>query len=615
MSREFRRERFGIAEPHGEQEDGRPSRVLLVNDVDATKTESHLREIFEHYGIIEEIEIKKVTAKTASALIRFSSMDGAYKAKSANHGRYVGNSKCNIVYGKVSASRRLWIGGLSSSTTVPSLEDECSKYGDLVNMEYTSGRPYCYVEYETANQAQFAAHHLRSTLVPAPDRKIRIEFVDPERSEKMSRHDANTQGLESKPRSNNETWAANETESSPQSVGGMKRSSSPMEQPPKRSYIISDLPLAANTFKQERLAAAAAAKARSASIASSNTETNSGAPINKLELNNNAKDSSVENNGVDNDSQANDVSRNDSNLQYDVPSLKILAQCSNIRDVVSSCSTSWPIQIALRNFIFPSTIHLCSGRKDLVDKYFRKAKDEADHPLLKITQRWRLHPQPKLEEVKKRMQTGNLGILIITSRQECTLNQREAIKSTSIVQEDPCPNNRNNDDHSETRGDDSLKYDATALDDSAARSSLNGSASGNQSNCNLIRTNSSNKTSTDHQNSLTAQTSVDVTKTTNSTMAPNAQSRPLRNLISYLEQKDAAGVISLNASEMSTVSEQSKSGTLGSGSDGNPKLLYAFPPGEFALNLIKHVASSLSSEISKEEFLLGVIVGSNVEGK
>lgn len=82
-----------------------------------------------------------------------------------------------------------------------------------------------------------------------------------------------------------------------------------------------------------------------------------------------------------------------------------------------------------------------------------------------------------------------------------------------------------------------------------------------------------------------------------------AQSRPLRNLISYLEQKDAAGVISL----VDGVDQAS-------GETNNTKLLYAFPPGDFALNLIKRKASNLISDPTKEEFLLGVIVGGN-EGK
>lgn len=89
--------------------------------------------------------------------------------------------------------------------------------------------------------------------------------------------------------------------------------------------------------------------------------------------------------------------------------------------------------------------------------------------------------------------------------------------------------------------------------------------------------------------------------------SPSAQSRPLKNLISYLEQKDAAGVISLNAIEQQQDNQQIVDAK-------SNKTLYAFPPGEFALNLLKERFPNLRLE-GKEEFLLGVIVSGATETK
>ena len=57
------------------------------------------------------------------------------------------------------------------------------------------------------------------------------------------------------------------------------------------------------------------------------------------------------------------------------------------------------------------------------------------------------------------------------------------------------------------------------------------------------------------------------------------QSRPLKNLVSYLKQKDAAGVISLS----NKTTEQSG-------------VLYAFPPCNFSLDLLRRVSGDLSDE-------------------
>jgi len=72
---------------------------------------------------------------------------------------------------------------------------------------------------------------------------------------------------------------------------------------------------------------------------------------------------------------------------------------------------------------------------------------------------------------------------------------------------------------------------------------------------------------------------------------PDILSRPLRNLVSYLKQKEAAGVITL------TNPNNSQTG-----------VLYAFPPCQFSLDLLRRVSPNLSDEGSKEDHLVVVVV-------
>ncbi|XP_008207561.1 RNA-binding protein spenito isoform X1 [Nasonia vitripennis] len=71
----------------------------------------------------------------------------------------------------------------------------------------------------------------------------------------------------------------------------------------------------------------------------------------------------------------------------------------------------------------------------------------------------------------------------------------------------------------------------------------------------------------------------------------NVQTRPLRNLVSYLKQKEAAGVISLLNKD-----------TEGTG------VLYAFPPCAFSTDLLKRTCPNLSEEGLKEDHLVIVVV-------
>ena len=70
---------------------------------------------------------------------------------------------------------------------------------------------------------------------------------------------------------------------------------------------------------------------------------------------------------------------------------------------------------------------------------------------------------------------------------------------------------------------------------------------------------------------------------------PDVQSRPLRNLISYLKQKEAAGVISMTAT------------------DSTQGVLYCFPPCTYSMDLLKREVPDLADE-GKDEFLVVVVV-------
>lgn len=75
------------------------------------------------------------------------------------------------------------------------------------------------------------------------------------------------------------------------------------------------------------------------------------------------------------------------------------------------------------------------------------------------------------------------------------------------------------------------------------------------------------------------------------TDSPDILCRPLRNLVSYLKQKEAAGVITL----------QNPHGD-------HTGVLYAFPPCQFSMELLRRVCPGLGDEGSKDDHLVVVVV-------
>ncbi len=75
--------------------------------------------------------------------------------------------------------------------------------------------------------------------------------------------------------------------------------------------------------------------------------------------------------------------------------------------------------------------------------------------------------------------------------------------------------------------------------------------------------------------------------------SPDVQSRPLRNLISYLKQKEAAGVISMNYKDDQGDTQQG--------------VLYCFPPCEYASDILHRHACDLVEE-TKDDYLMVLVV-------
>jgi len=107
----------------------------------------------------------------------------------------------------------------------------------------------------------------------------------------------------------------------------------------------------------------------------------------------------------------------------------------------------------------------------------------------------------------------------------------------------------------------------------------------------------------DVQRRISAPSNATILLSLPNTAAPSpeessVQTRPLRNLVAYLKQKEAAGVITL-----------SKSGA----NSGNNSVLYAFPPCTFSLDLLRRAAPNLTEETTRDDHLVIVVVRA-VEG-
>lgn len=84
------------------------------------------------------------------------------------------------------------------------------------------------------------------------------------------------------------------------------------------------------------------------------------------------------------------------------------------------------------------------------------------------------------------------------------------------------------------------------------------------------------------------------------------QLRPLRSLVSYLKQKEAAGIVALSSSESNEAAtgEKDVRDVIG--------VLHAFPPCQFSQSQLLKIAPNLGSEPSKEDHIVVLLVKGTV---
>lgn len=469
------------------EDDPLATRTLFAGNLEINITEEELRRIFNKYGIVDDIDIKRPPPGTgnAYAFVRFQTLDMAHRCKVELSGQYIGKFQCKIGYGKATPTTRIWVGGLGPWTSVPQLEREFDRFGAIKKIDYIKGDNNAYILYDSIDAAQAAVKEMRGFPLGGPDRRLRVDFADV------------TPGYGFKPRMY------------PEEGGEFRSRPADYESPYDPYPTEGEFGYSGRGFRGGR-GSGPWHERRGGGRGGYRGSYPEGYVRDDAEWNSNnrrgtAGETEYEGRGVRRSvSREPGVDRSrsrsprrrpiDSDSDTELARSGMLSSSRTLSDVARKSIAVWQGALILKNSLFPAKFHLTDGDTEIIESLM---KDEEGKHMLRITQRLRLD-QPKLDDVSKRIQTSSSHAIFL---------------------------------------------------------GLAGSSS--------------------------AVTNDDA----------NVQTRPLRNLVSYLKQKEAAGVISLLNKD-----------TEGTG------VLYAFPPCAFSTELLKRTCPSLSEEGLKEDHLVIVVV-------
>ena len=143
--------------------DSNATRTLFVGNLDLNVTERELRDMFSRFGRIESVDIKVAkSAGTSYSFIKFTTITDAINAKNDMHGQLYGNFRLKIGFGKGSPTGKVWVGNLSSTRDLSEVRHEMDRFGLIRRCDYRDGDTHAYIHFESLDAAQAAVQALQN---------------------------------------------------------------------------------------------------------------------------------------------------------------------------------------------------------------------------------------------------------------------------------------------------------------------------------------------------------------------------------------------------------------------------------------------------------------------
>jgi RNA-binding protein 15 len=469
------------------EEDGFATRTLFVGNVDPDITAEELRAVFDRYGYVEDVDIKKPGAGGGNpyAFIRYFNLNMAHAAKVKLSGKFIGPYQCKIGYGKPSPTSCVWVGNLGPWISKHGLGREFDRFGTVQRVVWPEGHDFAYITYNNVESAKEAVSRMRGHRLKGAEKLLRTDFVDlkhPESDLNFKTFDRRSRSLSLSPGRRSHSRHISRSRSFSRSVSGSRSpaSSTASMKAKRKKHKIKEKE--SQSTKRSRMSAGPSQvrsdkkrKRRSASVSS------------------NASSHSDESNP---DGRHAPMSRNAPQAKNGATELKTVTDMSRCLPMV------WNGVLSLKNSAFVVDMHLVTGSPSLVSMLMCNSK-LVKFSNLKLTQRLRMEPS-KLDEVRRRIH--------LSSGDWCVMLAVTSPTNTEILE-------------------------------------------------------------------------------------PGMQERPIKNLVSYLRQKEAAGVLSLPPN---------------SPHGQETGLLHTFAPSEFAHEYLKQRAPKLDLNLEAEDYIVVILVRVNV---
>nr|XP_020028809.1 msx2-interacting protein isoform X2 [Castor canadensis] len=154
------------------------TRTLFIGNLEKTTTYHDLRNVFQRFGEIVDIDIKKVNGVPQYAFLQYCDIASVCKAIKKMDGEYLGNNRLKLGFGKSMPTNCVWLDGLSSSVSDQYLTRHFCRYGPVVKVVFDRLKGMALVLYNEIEYAQAAVKETKGRKIGG--NKIKVDFANRE---------------------------------------------------------------------------------------------------------------------------------------------------------------------------------------------------------------------------------------------------------------------------------------------------------------------------------------------------------------------------------------------------------------------------------------------------
>ncbi|KAI1890797.1 hypothetical protein AGOR_G00157310 [Albula goreensis] len=154
------------------------TRTLFIGNLEKTTSYHDLLNIFQRFGEIVDIDIKKVNGAPQYAFLQYCDIASVCKAIKKMDGEYLGNNRLKLGFGKSMPTTCVWLDGLASNITEQYLTRHFCRYGHVLKVVFDRLKGMALILYNNIEYAQAAVKETKGWKIGG--NKIKVDFANQE---------------------------------------------------------------------------------------------------------------------------------------------------------------------------------------------------------------------------------------------------------------------------------------------------------------------------------------------------------------------------------------------------------------------------------------------------